>query len=98
MSRVKVIASVIVGLVALAVLTVVLWPAHTKKAVAYFPLAVHLYPGSDVDVLGVKVGTVTSVTPQATRVKVELYGDFHSPGSAVNPFTRCGVAPNRLRL
>jgi phospholipid/cholesterol/gamma-HCH transport system substrate-binding protein len=74
-TKVKVIASVLVGLVALALLTVVLWPAHTKKAVAYFPLAVHLYPGSDVDVLGVKVGTVTSVTPQATQVKVVMEYD-----------------------
>ncbi|MDQ1697472.1 MAG: phospholipid/cholesterol/gamma-HCH transport system substrate-binding protein, partial [Frankiaceae bacterium] len=36
---------------------------------------VHLYPGSEVDILGVKIGTITSVTPQGTRVKVELSYD-----------------------
>jgi phospholipid/cholesterol/gamma-HCH transport system substrate-binding protein len=69
---------VVIGVVALA-LAVVLLPkvfgGDTKRAVAYFPLAVHLYPGSDVDVLGVKIGTVTSVTPEPTRVKVVLQYD-----------------------
>jgi phospholipid/cholesterol/gamma-HCH transport system substrate-binding protein len=68
----------VIGVVALA-LAVVLLPkvfgGETKRAVAYFPLAVHLYPGSDVDVLGVKIGTVTSVTPEPTRVKVVLQYD-----------------------
>ena len=49
-------------------------PAH-KTAVAYLPVAIHLYPGSEVDVLGVKVGTVTSVTPEGDRVKVVLSYD-----------------------
>lgn len=39
---------------------------------AYFDHAVGVYAGSDLRVLGVKVGTVDSVTPQGTRVKVEL--------------------------
>ena len=75
MTRAKVIVGVVVALALAALVTVKLWPGDTKKAVAYFPLAVHLYPGSDVDVLGVKVGSVTSVTPQATRVKVVIQYD-----------------------
>jgi phospholipid/cholesterol/gamma-HCH transport system substrate-binding protein len=47
-------------------------PSATKTVTAYFPVAIHLYPGSDVDVLGVKVGTVTSVTPMGDRVKVVM--------------------------
>lgn len=39
---------------------------------AYFGEAVGVYPGSDVDILGVKVGTVDSVTPEGKQVKVVL--------------------------
>jgi virulence factor Mce-like protein len=39
---------------------------------AYFDHAVGVYAGSDLRVLGVKVGTVDSVKPQGTQVKVEL--------------------------
>jgi len=69
-------AKIVAGVVALAVVVLVatqlLLPGDRKTAVAYFPMAVHLYAGSEVDVLGVKVGTVTSVTPQGDRVRVEL--------------------------
>jgi phospholipid/cholesterol/gamma-HCH transport system substrate-binding protein len=62
------------GLVALALVVfaghVVLSGPRQKSATAYFPVAVHVYAGSDVDVLGVKIGTVRSVTPQGTQVKV----------------------------
>jgi len=62
-----------------------LLPSDRKNAVAYFPVATHLYPGSDVDVLGVKVGTVTSVTPEGDRVRVELSydGSIKVPAKAV---------------
>lgn len=43
-----------------------------KTAVAYFPRAVHVYAGSEVDVLGVRIGTVRSVTPDGDRVRVVL--------------------------
>jgi phospholipid/cholesterol/gamma-HCH transport system substrate-binding protein len=46
-----------------------------KTATAYFPVAIHVYPGSNVDVLGVKIGTVKSVQPQGTQVKVVLTYD-----------------------
>lgn len=39
---------------------------------AYFGESVGVYPGSDVDVLGVKVGSVTSVRPEGSQVKVVL--------------------------
>lgn len=39
---------------------------------AYFGEAVGVYPGSEVDVLGVRVGTIDSVTPQGGQVKVVL--------------------------
>jgi phospholipid/cholesterol/gamma-HCH transport system substrate-binding protein len=39
---------------------------------AHFPKAVGLYPGSSVRVLGVKVGTVRSITPDGPDVRVVL--------------------------
>ncbi|MEV6633697.1 MCE family protein [Actinoplanes sp. NPDC051470] len=43
-----------------------------KHIVAYFGEAVGVYAGSDVRVLGVPVGTITSVEPQGTRVRVGI--------------------------
>lgn len=46
---------------------------------AYFSEAVGVYPGSDVDILGVKVGTVDSVQPQGRRVRVVMSVDSGIP-------------------
>ena len=46
-----------------------------KKVTAFFPRTVSLYEGSDVRVLGVPVGTVDSVVPEGTRVKVVMTYD-----------------------
>ena len=43
-----------------------------KRLTAQFPRTVSLYAGSDVRVLGVKIGTVDSVTPAGTEVRVEM--------------------------
>jgi phospholipid/cholesterol/gamma-HCH transport system substrate-binding protein len=65
------VLSVIAGL-----LTVALWPQSDPiKVTAYFPRTVGIYPGSDVRVLGVKIGEVKKITPQGHRVRVDLeYG------------------------
>ncbi|MFI7384986.1 MCE family protein [Streptomyces sp. NPDC049813] len=42
------------------------------RVTAYFDRAVGIYAGSDLRVLGVKVGRVESVRPEGTRVKVTL--------------------------
>ncbi|HEV7209479.1 MAG TPA: MCE family protein [Mycobacteriales bacterium] len=47
----------------------------TKQLTAYFPRTVGLYKGSAVKVLGVDVGQVTHITPQGTRVRVDLEYD-----------------------
>lgn len=69
----------IAALVALALVVVglhwVLSGPSPRTLTAWFPEAIHLYPGSDVDVLGVKVGTVDSVTPTGTAVKVVISYD-----------------------
>src|SRR3954469_18281017 len=66
--------AVIAGVVAAALvlmLAVVVWPSgDVKTATAYFSRTVHLYPGSDVVVLGVKVGSVSKVEPVGEQVRV----------------------------
>ena len=70
------IVALVVALAAIVGIGIELFtPASKKTAVAYLPVAIHLYPGSAVDILGVKIGTVTSVTPQGDRVKVVLSYD-----------------------
>ena len=68
------------GLLALAVLAglaALLWPGGgTVSARAEFVRAVGLYEGSDVRILGVKVGEVTAVRPRGDRVVVDFtYAD-----------------------
>src|SRR4051812_22350579 len=66
--------AVIAGVVAAALvlmLAMVVWPTTgAKTATAYFSRTVHLYPGSDVVVLGVKIGTVRKVEPVGSQVRV----------------------------
>jgi virulence factor Mce-like protein len=43
-----------------------------RHVTAYFDRTVALYPGSEVKILGVTVGSVDSIDPQGDRVKVEM--------------------------
>ncbi|MGN6751798.1 MAG: MCE family protein [Intrasporangium sp.] len=67
---------VVVGLVAAAF---VVWPRTSQTTVsADFVRAVGLYPGSDVRILGVRVGQVDSVVPQGDHVHVTFsFDDAH---------------------
>lgn len=49
--------------------------AGTTKITAYFDKSIGIYSGSEVRVLGVKVGTVESVTPQGDDVEVVMRVD-----------------------
>ena len=65
-----------VVLAVLAVTVVALWPSPKRiSATAYFPRAVSVYPGSDVRILGVKVGEIASVTPAGRSVRVTFWWD-----------------------
>jgi virulence factor Mce-like protein len=67
-----------IGVIALAAVLaaggVLLYRAanHAKQITAYFAESIGVYPGSTVRVLGVPVGTVSSVQPEGTRVKVTM--------------------------
>lgn len=56
------------------VVTAALWwvfaGMNGRKVTAHFAAAVGVYPGGDVRVLGVKVGTIDEVTPEGKTVKV----------------------------
>ncbi|WP_329259985.1 MCE family protein [Actinoallomurus sp. NBC_01490] len=59
-----------------ASLVAVLWPGGPKTHVtAYFERATGVYPGTEVRVLGVKVGKVTKVTPKGNMVEVKMAYD-----------------------
>ncbi|WP_082589456.1 MCE family protein [Nostocoides sp. Soil756] len=67
--RLGLVAGVLV--VALVAAAVVFWPRpEPVRVTADFVRAVGLFPGSDVRILGVRVGTVTSVEPEGDRVRV----------------------------
>lgn len=70
--------ALVVVMALIAGTTVALWPSpSTVHVTAYFPRTVGLYPGSDVRVLGVRVGEVTKISPQGDRVRVDLVYEGH---------------------
>ncbi len=73
--RLRILAAVLaLGLA--AGLLYAFWPSPAVvKATAYFSRTVGVYPGSDVRILGVRVGSVTAVNPQGDRVKVDFEYD-----------------------
>jgi phospholipid/cholesterol/gamma-HCH transport system substrate-binding protein len=46
---------------------------------AYFPTATAIYPGDDVRVSGMKVGTIASIQPQGTQAKLVMHVDRNVP-------------------
>jgi phospholipid/cholesterol/gamma-HCH transport system substrate-binding protein len=82
---VLVTGSAVVAVAIVAGAIAVALPGHSSKtATAYFQKAIGIYPGSDVDILGVKVGSVSSVTPQGNTVRVVLSydGKYQIPANA----------------
>ncbi|MFB4314056.1 MCE family protein [Actinomadura sp. 21ATH] len=49
------------------------------RSTVYFDRATGLYPGSDVRVLGIKIGEVTGVRPAGRMVRVDLFRDAGRP-------------------
>lgn len=72
------VVAVILALVAGVALK--LWPRHHEDHLTVdFTRTVALYPGSSVRILGVNVGTVDSVEPRGTTVRVTLSWDARYP-------------------
>ena len=69
-------SKIIAFVVMVAALTAILWPSGPQTHVtAYFERATGVYPGTEVRILGVKVGKVTKVTPKGNMVEVEMAYD-----------------------
>ena len=68
----------VAALVAVVAGTIVLTGDDPRTVRAVFPSTVSLFEGSDVKIMGVRVGKVTSVVPRGTSVLVEMeYADEH---------------------
>ncbi|MGA4844901.1 MCE family protein [Streptomyces sp. G5(2025)] len=65
-------AALALAVVAAGLVTVRALDSSGTRVTAYFDRAVGIYAGSDLRVLGVRVGEVASVHPEGTRVRVEL--------------------------
>ncbi|MEY8014607.1 MCE family protein [Mycobacterium servetii] len=50
-----------------------------KTITAYFPTTTAIYPGDDVRVSGMKVGTIASIRPQGTRAEMVMHVDRNVP-------------------
>ncbi|WP_135452338.1 MCE family protein [Mycobacterium sp. DL99] len=65
------LAAVLLAVLAVGVYQV--WPSRTgPKLTAYFTNAVGLYPGDEVRIVGVPVGTIDSIEPRPSDVKIEM--------------------------
>ena len=75
-NRINPVIAAVAVVAVVAALLVTFWPSSDQKTiVADFPRTVSLYEGSDVKILGVAVGTVDSVVPSGTKVRVKLHYD-----------------------
>lgn len=56
----------------------------THRVTAVFPRTVSLFEGSDVRIMGIRVGSVSSITPTGTNVRVEMTydADYDLPADA----------------
>jgi len=87
-----------VALVLLVGLVVALLPhGGTRDGTAYFTRAVGLYKGSDVRILGVRVGQVSTVTAEGDRVRVDfVYDDkYKVPANAKAVVIAASVVSDR---
>lgn len=75
----RLIALAAVVLLAVGATWFVLRGNDVRTVTAHFTRAVGVYPGSDVRVLGVQVGTITDVVPEGGTVRVEMEYDADRP-------------------
>ena len=71
----KLLPFVVIAALVIAAVVTLFGGSDQKQMTAMFPRTVSVYEGSDVRVLGVKVGTVDTVEPAGTAVKVSMSYD-----------------------
>jgi len=73
-------AALLVGLIVAATVFIVRETFFRPQTItAYFSSATGIYPGDDIRVSGVKVGTISSIQPQPNRAKLILHVDRDVP-------------------
>lgn len=77
-ARITVLAALLAVIALVSALLVTMGGA-SKQITAYFSEAIGVYAGSDVDILGVRVGTIDSVQPDGQQVKVTMTVDGNVP-------------------
>lgn len=79
--RIAAVAAVILAVLLLAGAAVVIRNSffRPKTITAYFTTATAIYPGDEVRVSGVKVGTITSIQPKGTETQLTLNVDRDVP-------------------
>jgi phospholipid/cholesterol/gamma-HCH transport system substrate-binding protein len=71
----RIVVLVVLGALVIAGVSALLTGGGDKQVTAMFPRTVSVYEGSDVRVLGVKIGTIDTVEPAGTSVKVSMTYD-----------------------
>ncbi|TDD22281.1 MCE family protein [Actinomadura sp. KC06] len=74
-TRLPAVLVIVAVLLAAVALIPTLTGGPTRRITAYFATAIGVYPGSDVRVLGVKVGSIDSIEPLGAQVKVVMRVD-----------------------
>ncbi|UDY22304.1 MCE family protein [Nocardioides sp. Kera G14] len=74
LTRSKLIAALAIPIVLIALLLLPMGGGH-RTVTAHFTNAISIYPGTDVTIMGVAVGKVTSVKPEGSTVKVTMEYD-----------------------
>jgi phospholipid/cholesterol/gamma-HCH transport system substrate-binding protein len=69
---VVIIGGLVLAIIAVGAVVGLRGSTPTRHLTAYFPRTIGLYKGNDVRVLGIKVGTVDSLTPDGDQVKVTM--------------------------
>jgi phospholipid/cholesterol/gamma-HCH transport system substrate-binding protein len=93
--------SLIIGLALIAGASVLTYTATksdgTYEVTAYFEKTIGLFANSDVDILGVPVGKVRSVTPEGTKVRVVMSIDsqYKVPADAIAQIVPISVIADR---
>lgn len=67
--------ALVVAIVLIAGVLIALSGSSTRTVTVHFNQAISIYQGSDVDVMGVKIGTVTAVVPEGDSVRVDIRYD-----------------------
>jgi phospholipid/cholesterol/gamma-HCH transport system substrate-binding protein len=79
--RLVIVASLVLAVLLVGGVSVVVRAAHfgPRTITAYFTSATGIYPGDEVRVVGVKIGTITAIEPAGAQARMTLNVDTDTP-------------------